>query len=196
MKANVLKAVTVLVIVAIASSCSGIKFMTDQDNTIDFSQYKTYRFYGWAEESDKLINDLEQGRIEKAFGEEFDNRGMSLVKEGGDLVVTLYIVTEEKTKTTATTTHTGGYGYGYGYGGYYGYGPRYGWGVPMSHTTYNEYDYVEGTLIIDVYDAKEKRLIWESIAKGEVHQNPKGRAERIPKLVARMMQEYPVKPVE
>ena len=62
------------------------------------------------------------------------------------MIVTLYIVTEDKTQITANTTGTGGYG------GYYGYGPGYGWGGGHSTTTYSEYDYTVGTLVIAVYD--------------------------------------------
>ena len=89
----------------------------------------------------------------------------------------------------------GGMG-GYGYGGYYGHGPAYGWGGGMStsHTTYSEYDYVVGTLIIDIYDAKEKKLVWESVAKGTINEKTKGREQRIISTAYKMMLNYPVKP--
>jgi len=123
---------------------------------------------------------------------------LEYVKEGGDLIVTLYIVTQEKSQTTANTTTTGGMGMGgyYGYGGYYGHGPAYGWGPTSSHTTYSTYDYTVGTLIIDVYDAKDKKLIWESIAKGTVKEKTKGREDRINSLVSKMMIKYPVEPTK
>jgi hypothetical protein len=174
------------------SSCSSTKITSDKDESVDFTKYNTFQYYGWAEESNKLLTPFDQERIETAFGDEFEKRGFKYEKETGGLIITLFIVTEEKTKTTATTTGMGG---GYGYGGYHGYGPSYGWGgtgMSSSHTTYDEYDYVVGTLIIDVYDAKEKKLVWESVAKGTIKDNPKGREQRIVKTVARMMQSYPV----
>jgi uncharacterized protein DUF4136 len=170
-------------------SCSSIKVLSDKDDSVDFTKYKTYQYYGWAEESNKLLTRFDQERIEAAFGEELDKRGLSHVEENGDLIITLYIVTEKKTKTTANTTTMGGF---YGYGGYYGFGPAYGWGPASSHTTYNEYDYTVGTLIIDVYDATDKKLVWESVAKGTINENTKGREERIQKVVAQIMDEYPV----
>lgn len=190
---NKLNGLLALAILMIMSSCSSIKYYSDVDDTIDFNSYQTYEYYGWAEESNKLLNQLEQRRIETSFGDELRKRNLELVEENGDIVITLYIVTEQKTRTTATTTHTGGMysGYGYGYGGY-GYGPAYGWGGGTSHTSYNEYDYVIGTLVISFYDAKEKRLIWESVAQGETHENPKGQEERLQKLAARMMKDYPI----
>ena len=190
------KNVFLFLIAAMAlSACSGLKVVSDYDRSVDFTQYKTFEYYGWIEESDKLLNDLDKRRIEDAFAAEFKARGLELVKEGGDLVVGLFIVTEQKTQTTAHTTSMGGMG-GYGYGGYYGYGPGWGWGGGHSTTTYSEYDYVEGTLVCDVYDKAKEQLVWEGIATGTVDDNPQTRDEGIPKAVAKLMGEYPVPPME
>jgi hypothetical protein len=178
----------------ILGGCSGIKVVSDFDPSVDFTQYKTYEYYGWIEESDKLLNDLDKRRIEAAFGAEFEARGLKYVESGGDLVVGLFIVTEQKTQTTATTTGMGGMG-GYGYGGYYGYGPGWGWGGGMSTTTYSDYNYVEGTLVCDVYDRAKEQLVWEGIGTGTVDQDPSTRDEGIPKAVAKIMEAYPVAPV-
>lgn len=189
----------VLAILAVftMTSCSTTKYMVDKDSSVDFTKYKTFQYYGWAEESNKILTPFDQERIEKAFGAELNKRGLKYEKETGDLIITLYIVTEQKTQTTASTTGMG-MGGGYGYGGYYGYGPAYGWGPSMTstHTTYSEYDYVVGTLIIDIYDAKDKKLIWESVAKGTVNEKTKGREQRIISLASKMMINYPVKPAK
>jgi hypothetical protein len=138
------KLLFVLVAGAILSSCSSIKVVVDSDKSVDFTQYKDLEYYGWADNSDQILNRFDKERIEEAFGNEFKNRGLKLVENGeGDIVVSLYIVTEQKSQTTAHTTSMGG-----GYGGYYNYGPGYGWGGGHSTTTYSEYDYVEGTLIV------------------------------------------------
>ena len=172
-------------------SCSTLKVTTDLDRTVDFTQYKSLEYYGWAEDSDKILNDLQKKRIEKAFGNEFRKRGIDIVESGGDLIVTLYIVTQQKTQVTASTTSTGAYG---GYGGYYGYGPGYGWGGGHSTTTVNEYDYTVGTLIVSVYDASEKKLIWEAVGKDEIDEKTKNEDEMVAKKVAYIMKDYPVLP--
>jgi len=191
MKKSLRSLITGFILIIAFASCSTLKVVSDKDSSVDFSQYRTYQYYGWAKESNKILNALDQERIEKAFGKEFEKRGLKYVKDNGDLMVTLYIVTEKKTQTTANTTHMG-VGMGYGYGGYYGYGPAYGWGASSSHTTYNQYDYTVGTLIIDVYDATGKKLIWEAIAKGTIDENLKNREVNINRAVGRMMLEYPV----
>jgi hypothetical protein len=160
------------------------------DKSVDFTQFKTFSYYGWAANSDKLLSPFDKERLEKSFGDEFRSRGMTFVQEGGDITVALYIHTEQKQQTTATTTGMGGM-YG-GYGGYHGYGPGWGWGGGVSTTTVNTYDYTVGTLICDVFDTKEQKLIWEGRGSGEIDDNPQTREDNIPKAVAQIMANYPV----
>ena len=174
------------------NACSGMKVVSDVDPTIDWSQYSSLEYYGWAEESDKILTRFDKERIENAFANEFKKRGFEIVEDGGDMIVTLFIVVEQKTTTTAHTTSMGG-GYG-GYGGYYGYGPGYGWGGGHSTTTIQDYNYAEGTLICDVFDAKNKKLIWEGIGTKTVDENPAKREKNIPPAIAKIMAKFPVQP--
>ena len=186
-----LKLFTIAVTVALLSSCSGIKVTADYDTTTDFTKYKTIEYYGWAKESDKVLNGLDKVRIEDSFAKEFADRGLSLVKDNGDLIVTLFVVVEQKTQQTANTTTMGGY-----YGGYYGYGPGWGWGPGHTTTTISEYNYKEGTLVCDVFDKATEKLIWEGIANKTIEDNPQKREKTIPYTIAKMMMKYPVPPVK
>ena len=180
---------------ALLSACSSLTVVSDLDKSVDFTQYKTFEYYGWTDNSDQLMNRFDKERIEDSFGNEFFSRNLEIVKKGeGELIVSLYIVTQDKTQTTAHTSSMGG-GYG-GYGGYYGYGPGYGWGGGHSTTTYSDYDYTEGTLIVSVFDAKKEQLIWESVGKKTISENPKKREANTPKVVAQIMKEYPVQPAD
>ena len=180
-------------VIAAFSSCSTLKVTHDYDRSIDFTKLKTYEFYGWAKESDKILNQLERDRIQAAFADEFKKRGLTYVESGGDMIVSLFVMTENKTQYNATTT-------GMGYGGYYGFGPAWGWGpgmgVGMTSTTVQEYDYTVGTLVIDIYHASEKKLIFESIGSGTVNENPQEREKNVPIMAAKMMAPYPIAPVK
>jgi len=180
------------------ASCATISVTTDYDKTVDFSKYSTYEYYGWADESDKVLNDIDKSRIEEAYEDEFTKRGLELVENGGDLVVVLFIVVEQKTEQQATTTGSGGMYGGYGgyYGGYYDYGPDWGWGPTYSTTTVRNYEYEVGTLVIDVFDRTKEQLIWESIGKGTVDEDPETRDKKMPKYIAQIMKDYPVQPIE
>lgn len=178
-------------------ACSSIKVTSDYDKEADFSKYKTFEYYGWTEESDKILNRFQKERIENAFGNEFEKRGLKYVKDGGDMVVSLYIVVDKKTSTTAYTNHYGG-GYGYGgmgwYGGYrMGYG---GMGMGTSTTTYSENDYLEGTLVVDVFDKAEKKMIWQSVGQKTIEENPKKAEKNTPKVAAAIMKPFPIKPIK
>ena len=175
-----------LFILPLLAGCSDTTFTADYDKTVDFTKYKSLSYYGWAKDSDKVLNEFDKERIEGAFAMEFMNRGIELKQSGGEIVVSLYIVIDQKTSTTAYTTHMGGGGWGYG--------PGWGWGMGHSQTTYNDYDYFVGTLVCDVFDAESKKLVWQAVVSGEIDSNPKNRERNIPRVVRELMKKYPVKP--
>jgi len=184
---KVLQSILLLVIVAAFASCSGVKVLTDVDKTVDFSQYSTYSFLGWQEDSDKILNDMDKKRIHDAFNKEFDARGMTYVKSGGDMEVSLFLVVDQKTSVSSYTNYYGG-----GYGAYRRYG--YGWGMGYANTTYTENDYLEGTLVMDAFDGESKNQIWQGVAKSTVTENPAKRETIIPKKVGLLMAKFPVAP--
>lgn len=182
-----------LLTIIFSGACSSLTVKSDYDKEVDFSKYKTFEYYGWAEDSDKILNRFEKGRIEKAFGDEFRKRGLKYVESGGDMVVSLFIIAEEKTSTTAHTNHYNTGGYGYGRFGYYG---GYGGGMGTSTTTYSEQDYTVGTLVVDVFDKAEKKLIWQSVGQKTVDENPKTAEKNMPKVAAAIMKPFPVEPLK
>lgn len=169
--------------------CSSTKITSDYDKEADFSKYQDFNYLGWAKESDQLLNDLDRKRIEDAIGKEFARRGVKFVEPSdADAMVSLFIVVDQKTSTTAYTDHYGGMGGGYGYGGY----PSWGWGGGMSTTRYQEHDYLVGTLVVDVFDADTKKLVWQGVSSGTINENPKNREDRINKSARAIMDKYPI----
>jgi hypothetical protein len=111
-------------------------------------------------------------------------------KGQGDMIVSLFIHTQDKTSTKATTNQT----YGAGNATYQGYGPGYGWGGGNSTTTFDEYNFTVGTLVVAAYDATKKELIWKSIGQKTVDDDPESREKKVLKTVAKIMESYPVQP--
>lgn len=181
--------------IMLLASCSSIKVTSDYDKGADFSQYKTFEYYGWADESDKILNRFDKERIEQAFGDEFRKRGLKYVKGNGDLVVSLFIVVDQKTSTTAYTDHHNMGGYGYGGWGYGGYGSM-GMGMGSSTTTYSENDYLVGTLVVDVFDKAQKQLVWEGVGTKTVDDNPNTREKNSAKIAAAIMKPFPIQPIK
>lgn len=179
------------------TSCgSGVSVTSDYDKSVDFTRYSTFEYYGWSDNSDQILTQFDKERIEKAFEQEFRNRGWNVVSSDGDAVVSLFIVVDKKTSYTSYTDHynTGMYSGMYSpmYG--YGYGPGYGTGFGSSTTTTTAKDYLVGTLIVDVFDAQTKKHIWQGIGKKTVSEKSSKRDERINTAVSEIMKEFPVQP--
>ena len=184
-----MRLLTTLFLALLVSSVSAQKVTVDMDEDTDFSQLKTFQFLGWQEDSDKTLNEFDKTRMRDAFLAEFESRGIKMVESGGDMAVSLYIVVTQETSTTAYTNYHGGTGYRYGRRGR-------GWGNGYSTTSYTENDYLEGTLVMDVFDAGSKDLIWQGVATGTVQEKPEKRDKSIPKAVKKLMKKYPVKPAK
>jgi len=182
-----IRLLSVMAFVLAMVSCSSVKVVADQDNVTDFSKYETYSFLGWQADSDKILNEFDRKRIHDAFISEFESRGLKAVEENGDMEVSLFVVVDQKTSVTAYTNYYGGR-----YGGYGRYGG--GWGGGYANTSYTENDYLEGTLVMDVFDGETKKQVWQGIATKTVNENPKKREKSIPSSIAALMRKYPVQP--
>lgn len=169
-------------------SCSSIKVTTDYDKSADFGKYKTYVFLGWQGDSEKILNDFDKDRLRKAFAEEFEKRNLELVKENGDIAVTLFVVVDQESSITGYTNYYGNAGYGYGRG--------WGWGGGHSTTTYTESDYLKGTLVVDVFDGQSKELVWQGVGTKTIEENPQKRDKNIPKGAEAIMKSFPILPLD
>lgn len=180
----------VLLSAILLSGCSSIQVTYDYDKTVDFTNYKTYQFYGWAKDSDKILTDFNKKRFEAATAFELEKRGLRYVQSGGDLMVSLFIVVDDKTGVTAYTNTIGAGPYGT-----YGYGYPWGWGYGYTTTTYHEYDYQVGTLVVDIFDTQRKELIWQGVGSKTLEKDPGNSERNINRALAEIMYYYPVKPV-
>ncbi|MDJ1502958.1 DUF4136 domain-containing protein [Xanthocytophaga agilis] len=154
-------------------------------------QYKTF---GWLKPdvkvgSNPLYNSkLLDRNIQYALESELTKRGMVHTESQPDLLLQYHTYTEKKRQSY------NGYNY-YPYGGFYpfGWGRMYGWGMmPYYGNGYNRsYTYTEGTLVIDMIDAKTKELLWRGSIQGNVD-NVKRLQQQVAKGVEAIMKKYPV----
>ena len=114
---------------------------TDYDRNTDFRQYKTY---SW--EKVQTQDALWVNRIKAAVNADLTAKGWKLVESGGDIA----IVAMETTQNQHTlNTFYDGLGGGWGWRGFGGFG---------NETTTVD-NYKVGTLVVDLFDAKTKKLI-------------------------------------
>ena len=169
-----------LFILIVAASCSSVKVSSDFDKSAGFASYKTYSF---TEEAKNLqLDDLNKNRILTAIETELAAKGFSKAENNSDVLIDVKLKGEQKQTATANTS--GGYGYGY----------RYGMGG-MSTTTINYDTYVDGTLFVDMIDAKKNQLVWQGRGTKTINPdaNQKKREENINYAVKLIFQQYPPK---
>jgi len=147
---------------------------TDFDHQANFSQYKTY---SWQEI--KPANSLWDARIKNAVDAQLAAKGWTQVDSGGDVAVVA--MKTSKTQRTLQTFYDG-------FGGGWGW-RRFGGGIGDSTTT--EQDYKVGTLVIDLYDAKTKQLIWRGSAQDTLSDKATQNEKNLNKGVAKMFKAFP-----
>jgi len=174
----VLLAMTVI----IASCESQLKVSSDYDKSVDFNQYKTFSLYHDSKSSE-AISQLNQDRVVKAIRSEMVKRGFNETSSSPDLLVNSVAIFKDKQSVTANTNY-------YGYGGYYR--PYYGgMGMSSSTTSYSVDNYKDGSLIIDVVDAKSNKLIWQGTGNKEIDKPAKDPDTAIPKAISSIMASFP-----
>ena len=77
---------------------------------------------------------------------------------------------------------------GAGFGPGWGWDPYWGGGMRTSTTTAHTYD--QGTLILDLWDAKTKNMVWRGAATAVVKQKPEKLAKQIDNAVAKMIAKF------
>ncbi|MCB0478829.1 MAG: DUF4136 domain-containing protein [Crocinitomicaceae bacterium] len=165
--------------VIILTSCQTVQYIADYSDSQDFSPYKTYNLMEWNEANNRYVNGIDKERILKALHTEMNARGYT-ISNTPDLMLNVNVIIEERKGTHAYTTYMGGY-----------YSP-FGYGV----TTYQEYTYLVGTLIIDMFEESSKKQVWHGAAIGNVSENNNRTDESVHLIVKRILNKYPIRPVE
>jgi hypothetical protein len=149
----------------------------DFDKAYDFSTVKTYGI----SIGTKWGNDLSERRVLTEIDEAIAAKGWKKVEAAqANAIFVLHGATQ--TKRSANTFYSGGYG-GYGYRGFGGMG--------SSQTVVSEY--AVGTLVVDIFDAKSKQLIFRGIAEDEISDNPEKNAKRLEKASTKLFKDFPPK---
>jgi Domain of unknown function (DUF4136) len=156
-----------------AGKLSAGQVKTDYDRNANFGQYKTY---SW--EQVKTKNPLDVDRIKSAVNAALAAKGWTQVDSGGDVSV----VAMEMTHTQQTlNTFYDGFGGGWRWRGFGGIGEA---------TTTTE-TYKEGTLVVDLFAAKTKQLVWRGSSSDTLSNNSNKNIQNMDKDVVKMFKNFP-----
>lgn len=168
--------------VAIVFSCNTLKVTSDYDRAANFSQYKTFMIDSL--KTSAAVSQLNQDRLINAVRASLIQKGLTENQTDPDLLVSIATILKNKQSVSSNTDF-------YGYGGAY---RPWVWGGGMGvtgYTTYNVQDYTDGSLIINIADAKTKNLIWEGIGNKEIDSPLKDPDTQIPAAVTSIMKNFP-----
>ena len=158
-----------------ASRSSAGQVKTDYDRQADFGKYKTY---SW--EQIKTQDPLVVDRIKSAVNAALSAKGWTQVESGGDISVVAMEITKNQ---QGLNTYYDGMGGGWGW-------RRFGGGGFGEATTTTE-TYKVGTLVVDLFDAQTKELVWRGNASDTLSNNSNKNIQNLDKDVQKMFKQFP-----
>jgi hypothetical protein len=157
------------VLLVLTSVAFSREIKVDYDHHANFSQYRTYS-WGKVETQNPLWDD----RIKEAVDQELAKKGWTEVASGGD--VTVMAIGTTRDQPTLQTFYDGF--------------PGWRWGGFGEATTWVEH-YEVGTLIIDMFDSRDKKLIWRGSASDTLPDKPDKAIKDLQKSVDKMFDHFP-----
>jgi Domain of unknown function (DUF4136) len=157
------------------ASCSSVRVNTDYDKKATFTNYKTYAYLKSGIDKAE-ISDLDKKRILFSIDEVMISKGFSK-SENPDVLISIF--TKERERVDVYNNM----GFGWGWNPY--------WGMGMGYT--NVTTTPEGTLFIDIIDAKTKELVWQGEGSGYLTKNTDKKDARIKEFVLKILEQYPPK---
>jgi hypothetical protein len=154
---------------AVASFAQQVK--TDYDRSADFNQYKTY---SW--ENVQTQDPLWVDRIKEAVNTALTSKGWTMVESGGDVSVLAMEMTQNH--RTLNTYYDG-----------FGGGWRWGGGMGTATTTVDNYKV--GTLVVDLFDAKTKKLLWRGSSSDTLSDKSDKNIKNLEKGAEKMFEHFP-----
>jgi hypothetical protein len=169
--------VLIVCLLALGTACSSVRTSYDFDPGADFSDWRSYAWYPSGSEptgDPRLDNPLLHARIQTAIDRDLAARGYTkVVDRTPDFYVNYHLSTEQRLDVRIMNTGYAGGPYGRGWGGA-------GWGgVGWTETRVDQYE--EGTLVIDLVEEDERRLVWRGSGTRRLSRDPN--PERVTKHV-------------
>ncbi|MBW4038990.1 MAG: DUF4136 domain-containing protein [Acidobacteria bacterium] len=159
---------------------------TDYNHQINFSTFHTY---SWGKV--KVSDQLDESRIKHAVDEQLQKDGWQLVPSGGQvtLMATDHIHNEQEAENYYSPMPDG-WGGGWGWGGWeWGMGGGMGQGEELSTVTNTQ----SAHLIVDIFDAQTKHLLWRGVSRGELTDKPNVNRKHLYADIHKMFDHFPPK---
>jgi hypothetical protein len=151
----------------------------DFDKDANFAAIKTFT----VKIGTSWNNPISEKRITTEIEQTLTEKGWTKADpDKADAIVVLHGATEKQKTLNTFYSGMGGYG-GYGWRGM-GAG-----GMGTATTTTSEY--LVGTLVVDIFDAKTKELMYRGIAQDEISDKPEKNIKKVAKAADKLFKDFP-----
>jgi hypothetical protein len=127
-------------------------------------------------------NQISEKRVTDEIAQSLVEKGWKRVDANPDALVLLHGATEKQKSLNTFYSGMGGYG-GYGYRGWGGMG--------MGTATTTTSEYLVGTLVVDIFDAKTKALMYRGTASDELSDKPEKNQKKLAKASDKLFKNFP-----
>ena len=173
-----------LAALCLAACATGPRISTDADPQTDFGRYRSFAFYEPLALESRGYTTLLSARLKDEARRQMEARGYVYDEAAPDLRVNLNAYVEEKADVVRVPDVD--------FALYYNYRARAYVSVPVWHERAEVVRYTEGTVNVDLVDARDRRLVWEGVAVGSAAaRTPAERRERAVAAVASIFGSYP-----
>jgi Domain of unknown function (DUF4136) len=171
-----LSMVAAVLLTALVAAGQDVK--TDFDHGYNFAQLHTFAVKigtSWG-------NPLSEDRAKSAIAKQLTAKGWTQTDEAqADALVVVHAASQ--TQQSLNTFYSGGGWGGYGWGG---------WGPGTATTTVSEVKV--GTMVVDIFDAKTKKLVFRGVGQDEISNKPEKNQKKIEKATEKMFKNFPPTP--
>lgn len=168
----------------LAACATGPQVRTDYDPSADFSQYRTWSFYSPIAMEEYGYSTWISERIKDNVRKQMDARGYRYVEASPDLQVNFQGIVQDRTAVFSMPRGDVQWLYDYRRNAYVG--------VPVWYDDTQVSRYREGTLTVDLVDARRNRMVWTGAAIGRVvRKTPEEQMAGVDQAINAIFMQYP-----
>jgi hypothetical protein len=183
LKKTLFRLMPLLFCLSSAASSFAIDVKTDYDRATDFGRYKTFCW-----QKVQTQNPLWVDRIKAAVGTALTEKGWSQADSGSACDVAVVAMEIKRDHDTVNTFYND-VGGGWGGWGWRGFGAG---GFGEATTTTDTYQ--TGTLVVDMFDAKAKNLIWRGSATDTLSDKSEKNIKNLNNSAHKLFEHFPPQP--
>ncbi len=175
--------VAIIVITPLAACESGPTIITNSAPDFSLVNYRTFSFFSPLDTDRGNVQSLESKQLIASTSRELEKAGLRRDDTNPDLLVNFFINTRETLQSRPSTSASMHHGRGR-------YGTWSGWSAGASTTEVVQR--TEGTLGVDVVDARRTQLVWEGAATARVTDSMRqNRDQVLDSAIADIFKQFP-----